>query len=120
MARPKGSKSKTTLLREAQAEETLKKALALGITPLEYMLGVMRAVPKPFIEPVKWAGESLGDFHKRSAALRDAYDEYVERHEGTRMEAAKNAAPYVHPKLAQIEHKGDMKHAHELALAELE
>ena len=39
---------------------------------------------------------------------------------GLRMEAAKNAAPYVHPKLAAIDHNVNITTAHEDALDELE
>lgn len=46
---------------------------ASGLTPLDYMLSVIR-------------------------------DETAER--SVRLDAAKGAAPYVHPKLAQIEHSG--------------
>jgi hypothetical protein len=37
-----------------------------------------------------------------------------------RFEAAKAAAPYVHPRLAAVEHSGDMTLHHEDALDELE
>lgn len=54
--------------------EARKKAVESGLTPLEYMLSILR-------------------------------DETVERQD--RMDAAKAAAPYVHAKLASVEHKGD-------------
>jgi len=56
-----------------RTREIADKAIAEGITPLEYMLSVLRD--------------------------EDA-DKLV------RFEAAKAAAPYVHPKLAAIEHTG--------------
>ncbi len=37
-----------------------------------------------------------------------------------RFEAAKAAAPYVHPKLAAVEHSGGLHMTHEDALAELD
>lgn len=37
-----------------------------------------------------------------------------------RLDMAKAAAPYVHPRLAAIEHSGDMTLHHEDALGELE
>lgn len=58
----------------------VKKA---GVTPLDYMLDVMR-------KPVPTNAES----QVRVAMI------------GLRFEAAKAAAPYVHPKLAAIEHTG--------------
>lgn len=50
------------------------KALAGGLTPLDYLLGVLRDGGKP---------------------------------EDVRMDAAKAAAPYVHARLAAVEHSGD-------------
>jgi hypothetical protein len=58
--RPKGARNKATAKREAEIS-------ASGLTPLDYMLGL----------------------------LRDASNDPL-----TRFEAAKAAAPYVHPKLA--------------------
>lgn len=40
--RAKGSKNKATLLREARQRVIAEKASSAGITPLEYMLKVMR------------------------------------------------------------------------------
>lgn len=61
-----------------RTREVADKAAAEGITPLEYMLGVMR-------------------------------DE--EQTDAVRLDAAKSAAPFVHPKLSSIEAKldGDIK-----------
>jgi hypothetical protein len=59
------------------------KALAQGISPLEYMLKLLR------VEPPADADAA------RKAEI-----------EAMRFEAAKAAAPYVHPKLQAIEHKG--------------
>ena len=63
--RPKGSKNKKTA-------KTVAKIEASGLTPLDYMMSV----------------------------LRD-----TEAEASARMDAAKAAAPYVHPKLSQIESK---------------
>lgn len=57
-----------------RSREIADKAMAEGITPLEFMLAVMR-------------------------------DETAEQ--AARMDAAKSAAPYVHPRLAAVEHSGD-------------
>jgi hypothetical protein len=65
--RPKGAATKRT-------REIADKAAAEGITPLEYLLNLMRD----------------------ASADPDA-----------RFRAALGAAPYVHPKLAQIQHQGD-------------
>lgn len=64
--RPKGVKNRKT----EERLEHLKQLAAAGITPLEYMLSVMR-------DP-----EQLAD---------------------ARLDAAKSAAPYVHPRLAQTD-----------------
>lgn len=70
-ARP-GAGRKKGIPNKASAAKAAAVA-ATGITPLDYMLDVMRN------------GET----------------------ETIRFEAAKNAAPYVHPKLAALEHKVD-------------
>lgn len=56
-------------------EEGRKQALSSGISPLDFMLGILR-------------------------------DEGLD--EETRFEAAKAAAPYVHARLAAVEHKGEV------------
>lgn len=77
--RKKGTPNKATKTRK----EIAKKALESGITPLEFMLDVMRKEIPADAEP----------------AIKVAMI-------GMRFEAAKAAAPYVHPKLAAIEHTG--------------
>lgn len=66
-----------------KTREIADKAAAEGVTPLEYMLQVMRDEPRSDLEP----GDQL-----KATMLR--------------FEAAKAAAPYVHPRLAAIEHTG--------------
>lgn len=78
--RPKGSKSRATRERE-------KKILESGLTPLEYMISVVR-------------------------------DEGAPR--GDRLDAAKAAAPYLHPRLSSVQVSGDLTINHEQALKELE
>jgi hypothetical protein len=58
-----------------------EKAMAEGITPLEFMLDIMRTEP--------------GD-------IEDA--RLLADHQAMRFEAAKAAAPYIHPRLAAVEH----------------
>lgn len=67
--RKKGSKSPQTLKRA----EIAAKALDNGLTPLDYMLSLLR-------------------------------DE--DQDQAVRVDVAKAAAPYIHPKLANIEHSG--------------
>lgn len=57
--------------------------MADGLTPLEYMLKVMRTEPDPTLEPRELASAIV-----------------------MRFEAAKAAAPYIHPRLAAVEHSG--------------
>lgn len=78
--RVKGVPNKATA---AKAQEVA----ASGLTPLDYMLNVMRDENMP-------------------ADRRD--------------DMAKAVAPYVHPKLAAIEHSGEVTINHETALNELE
>lgn len=67
--------------------ETMAAVEASGLTPLDYMLQI----------------------------LRDDQQEPV-----ARFEAAKAAAPYVHARLAAVEHSGGIAFSHEDALAELD
>jgi hypothetical protein len=60
---------------------------ASGLTPLDYMLSIMRDEENP---------------------------------KDMRLDAANKAAPFVHPKLAAIEHSGGMTLTHEDALDELD
>ncbi len=73
----------TTKLNEAARQQALEG----GITPLAYMLTI----------------------------LRDEKNSTEDR-----FEAAKAAAPYVHARLAAVEHSGDMTVRHEDALDELD
>jgi hypothetical protein len=73
--RPKGAATKRT-------REIADRAAAEGITPLEYMLEVMRAPSEHDDPKVQIAREAM------------------------RFEAAKAAAPYMHPRLAAVEHSG--------------
>lgn len=73
--RPKGSATKRT-------REIADRAMEEGISPLEYMLNVMR--------------DNTEHEDPRVQVARDAM----------RFEAAKAAAPYIHPRLQAIEHSG--------------
>jgi hypothetical protein len=67
-----------------KSREIAERALAEGITPLEFMLQIMRDEACPDDVP---AEQKLA-FHVK------------------RFEAAKAAAPYVHPRLNAVEHTG--------------
>jgi hypothetical protein len=66
-----------------KTREIADRAAEDGITPLEYMLQVMRSELDPELEPRD---------RLQAASMR--------------FEAAKAAAPYMHPRLAAIEHTG--------------
>lgn len=72
--RPKGAQNKRTI-------EQVEAVASSGITPLDYMLSILRD------------GNQAAD---------------------ARLEAAKAAAPYVHPRLNSVEHKGDAENPLEL------
>lgn len=101
--RKPGQKNRRTIEQERLSEQERERLRAEGITPLEYMLKVLRTEPEP-----KGAAESDVDYYLR-----------IKQSKKDRMEAAVEAAPYVHPKLAQVELKGSVG-VHEDALSELE
>jgi hypothetical protein len=70
-----------------KTKELVEKVEASGLTPLNYMLSILR-------------------------------DEALSREE--RFEAAKAAAPFVHAKLAAVEHSGGLNLSHEDALDEFD
>ena len=86
--KPGSTTQKTREIAERAAEE--------GITPLEYMLQLLRSEVDEDMEP------------SQKAALM-----------ALKFEAAKAAAPYIHPRLAAIEMKGNMTMTHEQALDDL-
>jgi hypothetical protein len=82
--RKKGSINKVNALRQ-------EMVAASGETPLDCLLSFMRAP-----QPVQAKGESAAAFQRR-------WNEW----QTYRFEAARAAAPYVHPKLAAVEHRGE-------------
>lgn len=66
-----------------RTREIADRAMEEGISPLEYMLKIMRTEVSADLDP-----------REMLAAVT------------LRFEAAKAAAPYVHPRLASVEHKG--------------
>lgn len=67
----------------AKTREIADRAAEEGITPLEYMLQIMRRPSDHEDEKIQLAREAM------------------------RFEAAKAAAPYIHPRLAAVEHTGE-------------
>lgn len=77
--RPKGSAS-------AKTREIADKAAASGVTPLEVMLKAMESI---YTKACELDGTEEGAKAMQLAAS-----------------VAKDAAPYIHPRLASVEHKG--------------
>jgi hypothetical protein len=67
-----------------RTREIADKAMEEGITPLEFMLEIMRTEPSDDVKDPRLLADLLG----------------------MRFEAAKAAAPYIHPRLAAVEHSG--------------
>lgn len=87
------------------AERTRKvaeKAISEGLTPLEVMLDNMRFAHQG-------ANNCLAKLIEQNEQTPlekfDAYKEML-RLRGLAQEAAKDAAPYMHPRLASVEHSG--------------
>lgn len=104
-----------------------EQAAAEGKAPLEIMLDNMRHFQKVALD-AEAVIEAMGE--DEIAALGQNHEEQfkallakVKQAAGLRQmahECARDAAAYVHPKLASIEHSGDVTVRHEDALAELE
>jgi hypothetical protein len=69
-----------------KTREVADKAASEGITPLEFMLKIMRTEPSDEVEDERLLQSMLE----------------------MRFEAAKAAAPYIHPRLAAVEHSGKL------------
>jgi len=92
--RTKGTANKKT-------REIADKAAAEGITPLEYMLNIMRKpMPPELAEKLKDREQSIDV---------ELLTNLVNWH-SLRFEAAKYAAPYIHPRLAAVAVTGEMQH----------
>lgn len=104
--RKKGIRNRATDEKARLSAEEKAALLASGKSPLEFLLEVMREEPEP-----RGEDEDPEDYRARCARLK-----------AERTDAAKAAAPYCHPKLAQldVEHSGSVGVRHEDALAELD
>ena len=92
--RKPGSASKKT-------RDVANKAAESGLTPLEVMLDNMTFAHTE-------AHRVLGNLVQVGAEIPDAFDQYKEllRFRGMAQECAKDAAPYIHPKLSAVELTG--------------
>lgn len=84
-----------------KTREIADKAAAAGITPLEVMLENMDFAHSK-------ASLLLQGLLEGGAEVPEGFDQFKEllRFRGIAQECAKDAAPYIHPKLAAIEHTG--------------
>jgi hypothetical protein len=84
-----------------KTREIADKAAAAGITPLEVMLENMDFAHSK-------ASTLLQSIIENGAELPEGFDQFREllRFRSIAQECAKDAAPYIHPKLAAIEHTG--------------
>lgn len=120
-ARRKGKKNKATLLREAGQLKTLETATSEGKTPLEVLLELMRDAHSEIKQAEAVYTQALADIvcdygpphdpeDKEAVENRKALWQALERAKaalaGAReraQSAAKDAAPYVHGRIAQID-----------------
>jgi len=100
--RPKGAVSKKKSIDFAM------NLIKEGETPLEHMIKVMRAEFPPELKESIKNGELSPEIIKALTGWHNV-----------RFEAAKNAAPYVHPKLTSVEHKGLPKDEEKISDIEL-
>jgi hypothetical protein len=84
--------NKRTIAKQAVALERQEQAIESGVTPLEVMIDDMRFHHAAAIRELDRGSDA--DFAKVAASLSAA------------RAAAKDAAPYLHPRLAAIEHTG--------------
>ena len=115
--RPAGAVSKRT-------REIADRAIAEGRSPLEIMLDNMRHFQQVAID-AETVIESMNE--EQAGSLGETHEEQfkallakVKQAAGLRQmahECAKDAAPYIHPRLATIEHKGEDGGAIKLSVA---
>jgi hypothetical protein len=110
--RKKGTPNQATV----KAQALLEHAAKGGMTPLEYLLGIMRSPMPPEIAAI------LADVLGEDGVIQDekvmkAYSSVTGWH-AARLDAAKAAAPYVHPKLQPVDKDGssDVGIRHKLIL----
>lgn len=120
--RPKGAVTKRT-------REVADKAIAEGTTPLEVMLENMRHFRQVALDAeATLEGLTVAEFTGKITAETPedqfkALLAHVKKTAGFRQmaqECARDAAAFIHPKLAAVQHTGDMTVRHEDALDEFD
>lgn len=120
--RPSGAVTKRT-------RDVAERAIATGKTPLEIMLDNMRHFQQVALDAeATLEGLTVEEFTGRvtaetpEAQFKELLAQ-VKKTAGFRQmaqDAARDAAPYLHPKLSSVEHSGKLTISHEEALGELE
>ena len=113
-----------------KTREVAERATAEGKTPLEIMLANMMHFQQVALDAeATLEGLTAEEFSGQIAADATPEDQFkhllaqVKKTAGFRQlaqDAARDAAPFVHPRLAAIEHSGGMTLTHEEALAQLD
>jgi hypothetical protein len=113
--RKKGSLNKATAIAGKARAEIIERAAKEGLTPLEVMLDNMkfaREAAAMLLTKLMANPETTVDQYKELMALRRVAQE-----------CARDAAPFVHPKLSSVDVKGDLGvtlKTHEQAVEEME
>lgn len=125
--REKGTKNKLTVLREKKAAEAAAEASAKGLDPLEVMLDNMRHFQQVALDAEATInGLTAEEISGQAGTPEDQFKLLLAKAKqaaGLRHmahECARDAAPYIHSRLAAVHHTGEMTLTHEQALAELE
>lgn len=124
-----GAGRKTNSL-TTKTRKIAEQAMATGQTPLEVMIENMRHFQKVAKDAESTLeGLSASEFSGQVPANATPEDQFkfllaqVKKTAGFRQlaqDAARDAAPYIHPKLAAVEHSGAITLSHEQALAQLD
>ncbi len=72
--RRKGSKNRATIVQELRVKARVEAAMEAGITPLEFMLDVMRDETKPFPERYAAARDAAPYQHAKLASVQHSGD----------------------------------------------
>lgn len=125
--RQKGTKNKLTVQREKQAHETAKIAVEKGLDPLAIMLDNMRHFQQVAVDAeATIEGLTAEEISGQASTPEEQFRLLLAKAKqaaGLRQmahECARDAAPYIHPRLSAVEHSGEMTLTHEQALEELE
>lgn len=125
--RQRGTKNKLTVQRERQAAATAAAAIAAGLDPLDIMLSNMRHFQQVALDAeATLEGLTAEEISGQASSPEEQFKLLLAKAKqaaGLRLmatECARDAAPYIHPRLSAVEHSGDVTVTHEDALIDLE